>query len=468
MNLHRHLPNRRAIRACALLGAAAVLGSAHLWAQARDTPEWTASWGTALMASSAKASLAIDDFRQLTVRQAMRLSLGGEAVRIRISNRFGLEPLIIGAGTLGRQLEPGGSALVVGTGHILHFAGLPGVTVAPGAEAMSDPVEWPVKAGDLLSVSLYVESGPAQQSVHLAAHATQFIAAGNQSSHEVLEGARPVKSSFQASGIEIRTRAQPKLLVAIGDSVTDGTGSTEDQDERWTDFLVHRLQQAGDAGRPTPVPLTAVVNAGIGGNRMLREGNGPGLLSRFERDVLERPGVTHALVLIGVNDLGRLHRSKDETVQAREGMLAELQSGWRQLAAAAHARGVCLIAGTMTPYRDSRLYQPGPANEVDRQRLNTWLRTTETVDGVADFDAAVRDSGAPERLQASYDSGDHLHLSPAGYRAMAAAVPLDRLGQCRWRQHGNERSPDAPVGQPAATADWVIGRDGYALRAPVT
>jgi lysophospholipase L1-like esterase len=167
---------------------------------------------------------------------------------------------------------------------------------------------------------------------------------------------------------------------------------------------------------------------------MLRDGNGPSVLSRFERDVLERPGITHALVLIGVNDLGRLHRGKDETMQARQEMLAELQSAWRQLAERAHKRGICLFAGTLTAYGRSRIYQPGPDNEADRQVLNTWLRQTDVVDGVADFDAAVRDPNAPAQLLAAYDSGDHLHLSPAGYRAMAAAIPLERLGQCRWQQ----------------------------------
>jgi lysophospholipase L1-like esterase len=316
----------------------------------------------------------------------------------------------------------------------VRFSGATGVSVLPGADVVSDPLEWPVATGDLLSVSLYVESGPAQQSVHVAAHATQFIAAGDQSARAVLEGARPVTSWFQVSGIEVLPRAPAGLLVAIGDSITDGTGTTQDQDERWSDFLVRRMQQGQEPSVQKAAPPTAVINAGIGGNRMLRDGNGTNLLSRFERDVLERPGVTHALVLIGVNDLGRLHRNRDETLQARQAMLTELQSAWRQLAARAHARGVCLIAGTVTPYGMSRLYQPGPANEADRQALNAWLRDAEMLDGVADFDTAVRDPDAPERLHAAYDSGDHLHLSPAGYRAMAAAIPLDQLAQCRWRQ----------------------------------
>jgi lysophospholipase L1-like esterase len=142
--------------------------------------------------------------------------------------------------------------------------------------------------------------------------------------------------------------------------------------------------------------------------------------------------VTHAVVLIGVNDLGRLHRDGDETPEARAAMMGALQAGWRQLAERTHARGVCLIAGTITPYGGSRIYKPASHDEADRLALNAWLRGFRLFDGVADFDAAVRDPAAPDRLQAAFDSGDGLHLSPAGYRAMATAVPVERLKECRW------------------------------------
>ena len=210
------------------------------------------------------------------------------------------------------------------------------------------------------------------------------------------------------------------MLVAIGDSITDGSGSTRDQNERWTDFLVRRLQQEKGL-------QLGVINAGIGGNRMLHDDSGPQLLARFDRDVLERPGVTHALVLVGVNDLGRLHRGSAETADTRRAMLADLQAGWRELVRKAHALGVCVIAGTLTPYGASTLYKPEPFNEADRQSMNQWLRSADNVD------AAVRDQSAPDRSRAEFDSGDHLHLSPAGYRAMAAAVAVDRLTACNPR-----------------------------------
>ena len=391
------------------------------WCAQADAPGWYASWGSALMAASDKAALP-EGLRDVTLRQAVRLSLGGSALRVRISNLYGAEPLVIRSASIGRPARPGAADLAGGA-TALRFGGAATATVAPGADIVSDALPFPVAAGDALAVSLSVASGPARQSVHLAAHAMQFIAPGEQSMRIALEGARPLTSWYQLTGVDVQPAAAPApVLVGIGDSITDGTGAGLDLDERWTDFLVRRLRSEGGAA-------VAVINAGIGGNRMLKDENGPNLLSRFERDVLARPGVTHALVLIGVNDLGRLHKGSQETQQARQAMLAAMQAGWRRLAAQAHARGVCLLAGTLTPYGASRLYKPSAENEADRQAINHWLRGASFIDGVADFDAAVRDPAAPGRLQAAFDSGDGLHLSPAGYRAMAGAVP--ELKPCR-------------------------------------
>jgi lysophospholipase L1-like esterase len=400
-------------------------------------PAWTASWGTALMPAGGKAALVVDAPHGTTLRQAMRLSLGGQALRVRISNLYGAEPLVIGAASVGRLARPGGAQLA-GEATPLRFGGADRVAVAPGAEIVSDALPMAVVGGDALALTLFVQSAPVRQSVHLAAHATQFLAPGDQTRASTLEGGRTRTSWYHVAGIEVLPAAAPaaasaSVLVAIGDSITDGSGAGQDADERWTDYLVRRLR--GTAG-----PAVGVINAGIGGNRMLKDDNGPHLLSRFERDVLARPGVTHALVLIGVNDLGRLHKGGQENPQTRQAMLAEMQAGWRQLAQQAHARGVCLLAGTLTPYGSSRIYQPLADNEADRQVLNDWLRSADVIDGVADFDAAVRDPAAPDRLQAAFDSGDGLHLSPAGYRAMADAVPLAALTGCRWQAAAASRT----------------------------
>jgi lysophospholipase L1-like esterase len=405
--------------------AAAVMAGAWLAGCAAPAPDWKASWGTALMLANDKVALAPADRRDATLRQAMRLSLGGEALRVRISNLHGAEPLVIGAASVGRLAQPGLSDLRGGAPAVLRFGGAAGVTLAPGAEAVSDAVALPVAAGEHLALSLHVVSAPARQSAHSAAHSTQFIAPGNQVGLAALSGGRTLTSWYQVAGIEVQAPHAQGVLVAVGDSITDGSGSGKDRDERWPDYLVRRMAAEGG-------PQVAVINTGIGGNRMLRDDTGPNLLSRFERDVLARPGVTHALVLIGVNDMGHLLRAGRDTPEARQAMMAELQAGWRALASQAHARGVCLIAGTITPYTGGRTYKPQPHNEADRLALNDWLRGSELFDGVADFDAAVRDPAAADRLQEAYDSGDSLHLSPAGYRAMAGAVPIAKLATCRW------------------------------------
>jgi lysophospholipase L1-like esterase len=178
-----------------------------------------------------------------------------------------------------------------------------------------------------------------------------------------------------------------------------------------------------------------VVNTGIGGGRLLRDGLGPNLVSRFERDVLARGGVSHAVVMIGVNDLGVQHKNGEDSPAARKALLQDLQQAHRQLVQAAHAHGVCVIGATITPYAGSGYYQPGPENEQDRQAYNQWIRSAGVFDGVADFDAALRDPARPDLILKSYDSGDGLHPSPAGFRAMADAVPLDALKTCRIAAH---------------------------------
>ena len=170
-----------------------------------------------------------------------------------------------------------------------------------------------------------------------------------------------------------------------------------------------------------------VVNTGIGGNRLLREGLGPNVVSRFDRDVLARSGVTHVIVMIGVNDLGILHRNKEDTQAARAQLLQDLETGYRQIVERAHARGICVIGGTINPYTDSDYYHPAVENEADRQALNAWIRSSSVFDAIADFDAVMRNPARPAEMLPELDIGDHLHPSPAGFRAMADAVPISAL-----------------------------------------
>lgn len=387
---------------------------------------WVASWGAAQMLPETANELPAADWRDASIRQVVHLSLGGSQVRVRLSNAYGTAPLLVDAASVARAVAPGRAAIDAATLQALTFDGRSAVTIPAGAEYYSDPVSIEVPAGADLAISLHFTGEPARQTSHSGARASSFLAAGNRTADADWPGAATVTRWFAIADVDVLAPRAAGALVAIGDSITDGYGVTTDGNDRWTDVLAARLRRDN-------VPI-GTVNAGIGGGRMLKDGLGPNLVSRFERDVLGRAGVTHALVLIGVNDLGNLHRNTPDLPADRRQLLADLRLAHRQLASRARARGVCLIGATVTPYVGSDYYHPEPANEADRQELNAWIREAGVFDAVVDFDAALRDPAQPQRLAPQYDSGDHLHPSPAGYRAMADAVPLEMLRRrCRSR-----------------------------------
>ena len=387
---------------------------------------WVASWGTAQMVPETANELPAANWRDASIRQIVHLSLGGSEVRVRLSNAYGTAPLLVDAASLARAVAPGRAAIDAATLQVLTFDGRSTVTIPAGAEYYSDPVSLDAPAGADLAISLHFTGEPARQTSHSGARASSFLAAGNRTADADWPGAATVTRWFAIADVDVLAPRAAGALVAIGDSITDGYGVTTDGNDRWTDVLAARLRRDN-------VPI-GMVNAGIGGGRMLKDGLGPNLVSRFERDVLGRAGVTHALVLIGVNDLGNLHRNTPDLPAERRQLLADLRLAHHQLASRARARGVCLIGATVTPYVGSDYYHPEPANEADRQELNAWIRDAGVFDAVVDFDAALRDPAQPQRLAPQYDSGDHLHPSLAGYRAMAGAVPLEMLRRrCRSR-----------------------------------
>lgn len=391
---------------------------------------WVASWGTAQLAPETANELPAANWRDASIRQIVHLSLGGSQLRVRLSNVFGTAPLLVSAASVARAIAPGSADTDAATMQALRFDGHSTVSIPAGAEYYSDPIAMQLPAGADLAISLHFSGEPARQTSHSGARSTSFLAAGNRTFDTHWPDATKITRWFVIADVDVLAPRSAGALVAIGDSITDGYGVTTDGNNRWADVLAARLRQDS----ASPGMGIGVVNAGIGGGRMLRDGLGPNLVSRFERDVMARAGVTHALVLIGVNDLGSQHRNTPDLPADRLQLLADLRLAHRQLAARARARGVCLIGATVTPYVGSDYYHPEPANEADRQALNAWIRESGVFDAVVDFDAALRDPAQPQRLAPQYDSGDHLHPSLAGYRAMAEAVPLALLRQrCRSR-----------------------------------
>jgi len=383
---------------------------------AEPASHWVASWGAAQQIPEPANELAAEYWRDGSIRQVVHLTLGGQRFRVRISNAYGTAPLMVDAA----------SVMLAGADNAraLAFDGRSSVMIPAGAEYYSDAVDMALKPASDLAVSLYFKEAPARQTGHPGARATTLLAKGNRVNDAVWDDAAKVTRWYALSDVEVQAPRRVGALVAIGDSITDGYGVPADTNTRWPDVLAARLRDNG--------MTLGVVNAGIGGGRMLRDGLGPNLVARFERDVLSRAGVTHALVLIGVNDLGGLHRNTPDTPADRQQLLADLKLAHRQLAERARVHGICLIGATVTPYVGSDYYHPEPQNEADRQELNQWIRTSGVFDAVADFDASLRDPAHPDRIKPAYDSGDHLHPSLAGYRALAETVPLAALRkQCR-------------------------------------
>nr|AGU10578.1 GDSL-like Lipase/Acylhydrolase family [uncultured organism] len=390
-------------------------------AASRPESHWVASWGAAQQIPDAANQLPAENWRDASLRQIVHLSLGGRRFRVRVSNAYGTAPLVLDGASVALPQAPGQPDIQAPTLRPLTFDGRASVMIPAGAEYYSDAVEMTLKPAADLAISLYFKSEPAHQTSHNGARAHTFLAQGNRVMEASWKDADQVTRWYALSDVEVLASRDAAALVAIGDSITDGYGIPPDTNTRWTDVLAARL-------RDHRLPL-AVVNAGIGGGRMLREGLGTSLIARFDRDVLSRAGVSHTLVLIGVNDFGVQHRNGPDTPADRQQLLADLKLAHRQLAERAHAHGICLIGGTITPYAGSDYYHPDAGNESDRQELNQWIRSSGVFDAVADFDAALRDPAQPSRLKKPYDSGDGLHPSLAGYRALADTVPLAALRQ---------------------------------------
>ncbi|HTZ33875.1 MAG TPA: SGNH/GDSL hydrolase family protein [Methylomirabilota bacterium] len=387
--------------------------------QAADkSPVWVVSWSCSQQIPEPHNALPPDDLRDATVRQIFHLSLGGPALRVHISNAFGIEALHISTVHIAHPLSPASAQIDPGTDKPLTFAGSPDVTIPPGADYISDPIAYQVNALSDIAVTFYLETPPSTETGHPGSRATSYIVHGNKTAAPDLPDAKHIDHWYQISAIDVLAPKGAASIVVLGDSITDGHGATTNGNDRWTDVLANRLQTDKHTRN------VAVSNQGIGGNHLLTDGLGPNALARFDRDVLAQAGARWLIVFEGVNDLGGLARtaevSEAEHIQRAKNVVA----AYEQIIARAHAHGLRVIGATITPYVGSDYYHPGPRSEADRQAINQWIRAPGHFDAVIDFDAVTRDPRQPDRLRPNYDCGDHLHPSPAGYKAMADSIPL--------------------------------------------
>jgi lysophospholipase L1-like esterase len=399
-----------------ILAALALAGPQS--AQAQGRPIWVGSWASAQQVPEPQNSLPPADLQDATLREHVRLSLGGRRLRVRLSNLFGTAPLTVDAATIARTADPAGATVAADSIRPLTFSGAREVTIPAGAEFLSDPVALDVPPLTSLAISLHFPQAPARQTGHPGSRATSWTARGNQVAAATLQGGKGVAHWYQLASVEVEAGPGAATIVALGDSITDGHGVATDRNTRWTDVLAERLQAAA------ATRTIGMLNLGIGGNRLLLDGLGPNALARFDRDVLGQPGARWLILLEGVNDLGTLTRDAPASPAERRALVQRMIATYAQMTARARSRGIRIIAGTIMPYGGSAYYHPDAGAEADRQEINRWLRTPGHVDAIIDFDGIMRDPAHPDRLRPDVDSGDGLHPSEAGYRLMGEAIPL--------------------------------------------
>jgi lysophospholipase L1-like esterase len=396
-----------------------ILLLAPLASQAQPkTDHWVATWGTALTLvrpqppanPPAQPPPGSSGFKNQTVRMVLRTSIGGEHLRIKLENAFGMPPVTIGAAHIALRAKD--SEIVAGSDRAIAFNGKPGCILSSGVERVSDPVDLKVPALSDLAVSLYFPGETGVPTSHgTGLHTTYISKEGDFTGQAAIADAATTLSYYYLAAVDVEAPAEASALVTFGDSITDGTASTPNSNHSWPALLAARL------AKNKKTSTIGVANMGISGNRVLYDGSGASALARFDRDVLSQSGVKWVMLMEGINDIGRVGTPTPEAPAADD-----LIAAYRQFIELAHTHGIKVIGCTLTPYEGAGYSRE--AGEAVRAAVNAFIRTGGAFDAVVDFEAATRDAANPKRFRAAFDPGDHLHPNDAGYQAMADAVDL--------------------------------------------
>jgi lysophospholipase L1-like esterase len=383
------------------------------WVGAR-VGSWVGSWAAAPVSAEG------DSFRLfsgVTLRETAHISLGGNKIRLRFTNEFGVDPLTIG--DVHVALSAGGASIQPASDRGVTFGGATSVSISPGAAVFSDPVAFTVAPLADVAVSFYL---PPQimrgETFHSFAGQDNYVADGHSPAAPELPQPATLTSWYFFDGIDVAAVPGSRAIVAFGDSITDGVRSTHNMNRRWPDVLAARLSQNSASSR------VGVLNEGIGANHLLYRGYGPNALARFDRDVLAQSDVRSVIVLESINDIGGLADVQSPWLAVTA---SQLEFGFTQLADRAHEHGLKIFGATITPYGGAGYYSD--EGEQVREAVNDWMRTSGVFDGVVDFDKITRDPAHPARFNPAYDSGDHLHPNDAGYKAMGDGIDLTLFAQ---------------------------------------
>lgn len=386
---------------------------------------WVGTWSTSVQGqiSFANNRMPNEGFENQTVRMIVHTTIGGNRARVRLSNAYGAAPLAIGAVHI--ALRSSGSAIVASSDHAVTFSGRASITIPAGAEVLSDAFDFAVPRSGDLAISIYAPAKTGPPTWHLSGlHTTYVSGPGDLTSQTELPGATTRPSWYWIEGVDVVAPEKTAAIVTFGDSITDGFASTVDADHTWPNELARRILE-----RPGHPPDIAVLNAGISGNRIWHDAMGVNGLERFGHDALAQAGVRDVIVLLGINDIGfsQIPGLADQAVTADE-----IIAGQRQFIERAHVRGLKVIGATLLPFDGANYFSAD--GEAKRTTVNTWIRTSGAYDAVIDFDAATRDPQHPTKIQAAFDSGDHLHPNDAGYKAMGDAVDLSLFAEGKSRK----------------------------------